>query len=203
MSSRSQKPANPRDNSDQSGAAAPETVSGLIVSLLFWISLLVATGLFAIVGLSPKLLEQARLRGQFQINQLQLVQVERQNEQLQRVVDAIRHDREFAAEMTRVEFDAVRSDEEIIPVDSDLRLVPRDLALPRLRAEVPQAWYRPWIVPFVENDSLRMSALGAAATLVIVSFTWLQPATRRQPIRSEVSGQSLWQIVRARYVRAT
>jgi hypothetical protein len=181
----------------------PETISGLLMSLLFWFSLLLATVLFGVVGLSPKLLEHARLQGQFQINQFQLVQAERQNERLQRVVDAIRNDKDFAAEMTRVEFDAVRPDEEIIPVDSELRLVSRDLAPSRVQPVAPQPWYRPMIVPFVENDSLRMSLLATAAALVIVSFTWFQPATRQRMPRSVVARRSLWQIVRARYVRPT
>lgn len=172
----------------------------MVVSLLFWVSLLVATLLFAAVSLSPKLLERSRLRDDYDTTQFHLVQVEQQNEQLQRVVDAIRQDQEFAAEMTRIEFDAVRHDEEIIPVDSDLRLAPRDLASVRTPAVIPRIWYRPLLVPFVENDSLRRSLLGTAAVLVIVSFTWFQPVASRQLARPVGACQSVWRAIRARYV---
>lgn len=180
----------------------PETISGMVVSLLFWTSLLSAAVLFAAVSLSPKILEMMRLQDEYDGSQFRLVQVEQQNEQLQRVVDAIRNDRDFAAEMTRIEFDAVRGDEEIIPVDSELRLSPRDLTTMRTPALIPRAWYRPLLVPFADNDSLRWSLLGTAAVLVLVSFTWMQPATARRLVRPVGACQSLFRTIRARYVRS-
>jgi len=180
---------------------APETLTGFVISLLFWLSLLVATVMFAAVGLSPKLIDQARLREEYEANQFRLVQLEQQNEQLQRVVDAIRRDKEFAAEMTRIEFDAVRQGEEIIPVDSGLRLSPRDAAVTRAPAVMPQAWYRPWLMPFAENDELRMSLLGSAAALIVISFTWFQPVTARQLARPVGACRSMWQAACIRYTR--
>lgn len=183
-------------------AHPPETVSGLVVSLLFWLSLVAATLMFAAVGLSPKVLERLRLSEQYEANQLRLVQTELQNDQLQRVLDAIKRDKEFAAEMTRIEFDAMRQDEEIIPVDPALRLSPRDLATPRTAAVIPAAWYRPLLVPFAENDLLRRNLLIAAAITVVVSFTWLQPTRPRSVAAPVQSRPSLWSGLRARYVRS-
>lgn len=183
-------------------AHPPETVSGLVVSLLFWLSLVVATLMFAAVGLSPKVLERLRLTEQYQANQLRLVQTELQNDQLERVLDAIKRDKEFAAEMTRIEFDAMRQDEEIIPVDPALRLSPRDLTTPHSPAVIPAAWYRPLLVPFAENDLLRRNLLIAAAITVVVSFTWLQPTRSRQATPPAPSQPSLWSGLRARYVRS-
>lgn len=174
-----------------------------MVSLLFWLSLLVAAAIFGVVGLSPKLIEQAWLREQYATHQLRLVQIEQQNEQLQRVVDAIRQDKDFAAELTRIEFDAVGRDEEIIPVEARLRLSPRDVGLPRGAAKAPRAWYLPLLAPFVENDSLRMRLLGVAALLVVISFTWLQPSAARKLDRPVGACWSMWQVIRARYVRST
>lgn len=190
------------NTADKSNRSSPETISGMVVSLLFWFSVLTAATLFAAVGLSPKLIERSRLRDSYDANQFRLVQIERQNEQLQRVVDAIRNDKEFAAEMTRIEFDAVRQDEEIIPVDAGLRLSPRDVGIPHAPAVMPRVWYRPLLVPFAENDSLRMSLLGTAAALVVISFTWLQPATARRLVRPVGACQSVWSSLRARYVRS-
>jgi hypothetical protein len=180
----------------------PETVSGLVVSLLFWLSLVAATLMFAAVGLSPKVLERLRLTEQYEASQLRLVQTELQNDQLERVLDAIRRDKEFAAEMTRIEFDAMRKDEEIIPVDPALRLSPRELAATRSSAVIPAAWYRPLLVPFAENDLLRRNLLIAAAITVVVSFTWLQPNRSRQASAPTRSVPSLWSGLRARYVRS-
>jgi hypothetical protein len=201
MPTQKQNPSKSSVKTSHSSGRVPETLSGFFVSLLFWLTLLTAAVLFGIVGLTPKLLERARLRDQFQTNQLHLIQVEHQNEQLQRVVDAIRNDKEFAAEMTRVEFDAVRADEEIIPVDADLQLVPRNLVLTQAPAATPPAWHKTLIVPFAESDTLRMILLGAAALLVLVSFTWLQPVTGQPSEHPATSRQSVWQLIRARYIR--
>lgn len=183
------------------GNSATETVSGLIVSLLFWFSLLMAAGLFTCVALAPKLAETLRLRDLYTVNQLKLVSVERQNEQLQRVVEAIQHDKDFAAEMTRIEFDAVRSDEEIIPVAADLKLETRGIETPRAHPVMPRAWYRPWLMLFTENDSLRSSLLGAAAVLVVVSFTWFQPASAGRIAKQIKLGRTAWQALHNRYVQ--
>ena len=183
------------------GNSAHETVSGLIVSLLFWFSLLMAASLFTGVALAPKLVETLRLRDLYTVNQLKLVSVERQNEQLQRVVEAIQHDKDFATEMTRIEFDAVRSDEEIIPVAADLKLETRGIETPRAQPVVPRGWYRPWLTLLTENDSLRSSLLDAAAVLVVVSFTWLQPASTDRIAKQIRFSRTAWQALRKRYVQ--
>lgn len=178
-----------------------ETVSGLIVSLMFWFSLLTAAGLFTCVALAPKIAETLRLGDLYTTNQLKLVSIERQNEQLQRVVEAIQHDKDFAAEMTRIEFDAVRSDEEIIPVTTDLKLETRGIETPRLQPIVPNDWYRPWLTLLSESAALRSSLLSAAAVLVVVSFTWFQPASADRIARQVRLGRTAWQALRNRYVQ--
>lgn len=189
-------------NTRPPAAGSAETVGGMVVSLLFWLSLLAATTMFAAVGLSPKILERMRLEAQFDASQFRLVQMEQQNEQLERVLEAIRKDKDFAAEMTRIEFDAMRQDEEIIPVESGLRLSPRDLSTARTPAVIAQAWYRPILVPFAENDQLRRNLLTASAVLVVISFTWFQPARATQVEQQSGKRNSLWRQLRARYVRA-
>ncbi len=183
------------------GSSEHETVSGLIVSLLFWFSLLLAAGLFTAVALAPKLAETLRLRDLYSVNQRKLVSVERQNEQLQRVVEAIQHDQDFATEMTRIEFDAVRSDEEIIPVAADLKLETRGIESPLVQPVMPRAWYRPWLTLLTEHDSLRSSLLGSAALLVVVSFTWFQPASADRVAKRVKLGRTAWQSLRNRYVQ--
>ena len=187
---------------DDSKTNPPETVSGFLISLLFWLSLVVSAALFGLVGMSPKLLEQARLRDEHARIQLRLVQIERQNEQLQRVVEAIGQDKDFEAELTRIEFDAIGKDEEVIPVDSRLRMSPRDIEITPSQVQRPQIWYRPLLIPFVENDLLRFRMLAAAAILVLVSFTWFQPSTARRIERPVGVVRSAWGSLCARYVRS-
>lgn len=177
-----------------------ETVSGLAVSLLFWSCLLLAAGLFASVALAPKLAELLRLRDLYTVKHLQLVAMEQQNEQLKQVVQAIQYDPDFATEMTRIEFDAVRPDEEIIPVTASLKLETRGIETPRSQPTLPRAWFRPWIALLSENAPLRAKLLGAAALLVVISFTWFQPASAERFERQAKPVVTAWQLLRSRYV---
>ena len=179
----------------------PETVSGMAISLAFWLCLLVAAVLFALVSLSPKLSVYLQLRSQFDTNQLRLVTLELQAEQLQRVIDAIRTDKDFAAELTRIEFDAVRPDEEVIPVESALKLDARAVETPLPAPASVHVWYEPIVKYFASDNTLRVSLLGAAAILVIVSFTMLQPAGAEQVSTGARGCSAIWQSLRNRYVR--
>ncbi len=181
--------------------ATTETVSGMAVSLVFWSCLLLAASLFASVALATKLAESLRLRDLYAVNQIELVAMERQNEQLQQVVQAIQHDPDFATELTRIEFDAVRPDEEIIPVTASLKLETRGAEVPHMQPVLPLAWYRPWIALLADNGPLRAKLLSAAALLVVISFTWLQPASAERFERTAKPVVTAWQALRSRYLR--
>jgi hypothetical protein len=157
--------------------------------------------MFAVVALSPKFLIFLQLRTQFDSNQLRLVALEQQADRLHRVIDAIRGDKDFASELTRIEFDAVRPDEEVIPVELALKLDARAFETPLPNPKTDASLYEP-LVRYVASDSkLRVSLLGLAGLLVIVSFTVLQPAGAEQ-ISSGVRGcNPIWRSLRNRYVR--
>lgn len=178
-----------------------ETISGMAISLAFWICLIVSALLFALVALSPKFFVYLRLRNQFDSNQLRLVALERHAGQLQRVIDAIRSDKDFKSELTRIEFDAARPDEEVIPVDVALKLDARafDARIP-FQAAMPM-WYEPAVKWLASDSPVRTTLLATAALLVVVSFTLLQPAGAEQ-VSSGVRGCNLiWRSLRNRYVR--
>lgn len=149
-----------------------EPWSGMAVSLTFWLLLLAAAGLFAFVSLSPKALAYLTLWDQFQSQQEELVQLEQQQTELNRVIAALKDDPQFAAEMARMEFDAVRPGEEILAVESSLALEPHAVHKSPGRSERGSAW-RPWIAAAVQSQSLRMGCLLAAAMLVLVAFGWM------------------------------
>lgn len=178
-----------------------ETAFGMAVSLIFWMLLLAACGLFALVSLSPKLLVYLTLRSQFERNQRRLVELEFQAEQLQRVVDAIRNDTDFASELTRIEFDAVLPDEEVIPVDTALKLDarPANVALPP--DDALKEWYEPFVRTFATDEQLRIRLLVSASLLVIFSFAGLQPSRADSISTASDSRKSFWQSLVQRYAR--
>ncbi len=179
----------------------PETISGLAISLAFWLTLLMAAALFAAVALSPKLAVYLQLRSQFDANQFKLVSAERQAEHLQRVINAIRNDKDFASELTRVEFDAVRPGEEVLPVDDALELDGRRIIAPTPPPVPIPVWYEPGVRYVASESSLRTSLLASAALLVVVSFAMLQPAGAQQ-VSSGVRGcHSFWHGILNRYIR--
>lgn len=179
----------------------PDTISGMAISLAFWICLILSAVLFAIVALSPKFLVYLVLRNQFDHNQLRLVSLERQAGQLQRVIDAIRSDKDFAAEMTRVEFDAVQPGEEVIPVDVGLKLDARTFQSKTSTRTIAAKWYEPAVRWTANDGSLRTALLTTAALLIVVSFTMLQPAGVQQVSSGVRSCNLIWQSLRNRYVR--
>ena len=184
-----------------SSESRSETFSGMAFSLIFWVCLLIATGLFGLVSLAPKFCDYLQLRSHFDTNQRKLVSLERQADQLGRVVNAIQNDPDFVAELTRIEFDAVGPDEEVIPVERDLQFDARKGQSPVPEPNVVKEWYKPYVTSLASNSNLRMSLLGTAAMLVIVSFTMLPPAGEGQGRTRGHQHDSLWQNLRNRYVR--
>ena len=179
----------------------PETFSGLVVSLAFWSCLLFAACLFGVVALSPKILTYLQLRNQFDANQQRLVALEKQAGKLQRVIEAIHTDKEFAAELTRIEFDAVRPGEEVLPVDSALELDHRDLAEPASGSEPLKRPYEPFIQMVSSDEQLRMTLLAVSALIIVFAFTSLQPSAV-DGSRTPQESNSLWRNLRNRYIRS-
>jgi cell division protein FtsB len=157
------------------------TIRGTCISISFWTCLLVAAACYAAVALSPKYLQHQRLSAQLAANQHALITLERQTLQLKDVVTALEKDAAFAEELARVEFDAVRPGEEVLPVDAELRL---DRRVPAVNAERSMASeaasdslqfrFRELINQAAHARDVRNVLLIAAAGLVIVAFTWLQ-----------------------------
>ncbi|HTN00652.1 MAG TPA: septum formation initiator family protein [Planctomycetaceae bacterium] len=165
---------------------------GLAISLAFWMALVVAALLFATVNLSPRLATLLKLRDEHYANQIRLVALEKQARQLERVVEALEHDPAFAAEMARLEFDALRPGEEVISVDRKLALDARHAATFEAERPATRAWYLPAVELVATSQDLRNSLLLTAAVLVIVSFTWLQESTAVQIEAGGRALQSVW-----------
>jgi hypothetical protein len=146
-------------------------------SLAFWCCLAVSAAIFATVFLAPRLRTWRDLQREYDGRQRELIASERQVDYLQKVVEALRHDLQFAAELARVDF-GVSGSEERIPVAPALNLSGE----PTLERETAQAVARPFpqnlldttLIDTLSDDrSIRASLLGAASLLVLVAFTLL------------------------------
>jgi cell division protein FtsB len=143
------------------------------VSLFFWTLLLLAAACLAAVMLAPRLLQRDRLQAKYAVQQLQLVSLEQQTERLAMMRHALEHDPQFAAEVARLDLEAVRHGEEVITVDPSSRLLPRSSLPTLMQPVVPSSRWTAWLVVLSENRLARRSLLVAAAVLVVVAFTWV------------------------------
>jgi hypothetical protein len=182
-------------------ASSPETLAGVAISLVFWVCLLLSAVLFAAAALSPKLAAYMQLRDQYETNQFELVTLERQAGQLQRVINAIRSDKNFAAEMTRIELDAARPEEEVIPVEGDLKLDAKTMRQDDLYRDAEFVWYQPIVQILAGDSNLRMGVLATAGLLLVVSFTMLQPGGLSHATSGRHAEGTVWQTVKSRYVQ--
>lgn len=165
----------------------PETAGGVLVSLAFWLALLTATVMFALPTLAPKLVALHQLEQDRNAWQTKLVTKEREASRLAYFVDALRTDPDLAAELARVQFDAVRPGEEVITVEGSLAFnhrfgvdpgadENRTIVSATSSSSVPLAWL-PWIERLANERELRWTLLGSATVLVLIAFTLLQEAT--------------------------
>ncbi|QDT94905.1 hypothetical protein [Gimesia aquarii] len=157
-----------------------ESSFGWIISLIFWIFLFIAASLFASIVLAPRYLSYLNLRNEYHANQVRLVTLENQVEYLRQVAHSLEHDPEFRSEVARVDFDAVRPGEERIAVEPNLAL---DIPEWNPNHKIPLTngfWYLPILKVLSENQKVRSSILLIAATIVVLSFTFLHESQSRQ-----------------------
>lgn len=164
-----------------------EQQSPVVISITFWLMLLIAAGLYAAVALAPKLEAHLLLRQSYVQNQIQLVALEKQVSDLERVALALEYEPEFAEELARVEFDAGLPGDQRVPVKRGLWL-DRPGSVP---AGTPSAYSLPWYMPvvraFAHDRSLRKSSLIAAAIVLLLAFTFLHES-QEPKLRSACAG---------------
>lgn len=157
----------------------PESRLGWATSLLFWVCLFLAGGLYAAVALSPKLLAYLALEREFSANQWRLVALDRQVSHLEKVIEAQTHDPAFVREQARSAFDVASPDELRIPVDRHLRLNIEAAALEPQLPPRTHPWYAPLFSAVARSHELGNALLGAAAALVLFAFTFLNERRRQ------------------------
>lgn len=159
-----------------SDLAASESTLQWLVSFLSWAMILTATALYAAVSLAPKLVNWSELRSEYRRTQSQLVYLEQQVSDVEKIVQTLEEKPELLEELARVDLDTVKSDEERIPVGAELTLQSRVTMQRNYEPDVTRAWYVPILSAFATNTRLRTVSLIVAAALVVISFTFFHPS---------------------------
>ena len=150
--------------------AAPRA-SGVIVSLCFWLSLLVAGALFAGATLSGKILETERHSAQLAEQTARVEQLALEIRRLELEARALETDPEYIAAVARRQLGG----KAVVAASEGARpaFVASVTFDPRLDA------VRPWMIRLASDSLLRARLLTIAAALVLFAFTFLQ----EQPAR--------------------
>ena len=153
----------------------PESHASWTVSLAFWLALLAAVGVYALVALSPKLLNYIQLRHDYRATQVRLVTLEHEVADLTQVVDSLSRDPDFVRKLANVEFGARRAGEERIPVAEHLQISIRDHDPVFEMPTDSLPWYGSAVYPFAVLPRLRGTMMLASALMLIFAFMFLQP----------------------------
>lgn len=151
---------------------------GWIVSVAFWLFLIVAAGLYAAAALAAPMLETLELESQQHAQHQRLIAMEQQNQQLQKTIHALKTDPRVAEELARQDFHALRAESPIerLPVDGTLAHAPAGKS-PKLFLESPSLpWYAPLLKVAGKNQSINTSLLICAGSLVLYAFGFLRPS---------------------------
>ena len=168
-----------RESSMSSPAQMQQPAStGWIGSLLFWACLFAAAGMYGAVDLAPKLLNYIALDREYRINQLRMIELDRQVTHLNRVIEAHASDPGFVREEARSAFDTAPPNEQRIPVESHLRMNIESPAALRSKARVTLPWYTPIVLQIAGSREIENLLLVGAAATVIIAFTFFPTRSR-------------------------
>ena len=163
-----------------------------------WCCLLGAALLYGTAALAPRLLTYVQLQHDYASGQAQLVALETQVQQMDRVATTLETDPQFAADLARVDFEVQGPDETLIRVPAQLALEVRDHTVDTPLAVNSLPWYTPVLRLAAENRAVNNFLLGAAAVLAMLSFV-LSTGGRGAPATGPLPGFQAWRYVRDRY----
>jgi hypothetical protein len=152
--------------------AAPRA-SGAVVSLCFWLSLLVAGGLFAAATLSGKLLETEHHAVQLADQSSRVEQLALEVHRLELEAKALETDPDYLAAVAhrKLAGDSGRSSNVPTPAAASLP--------PAFSLDVRLEPLRPWMLRIAGDSLLRARLLTVAAALVLFAFTFLHERPAR------------------------
>lgn len=144
--------------------------------MAFWLCLMAGVALYAIVALSPKLLELLTLEQRMQANQHYLVDLEKRVSRLKRLNALHSTDRALIRERARAELGIHQPGEERIKISGSLTLsIAGEAPSPPRISQSDLPWYAALLRIPAESWVVGSILLGAAAILVVFSFTVFVP----------------------------
>ena len=181
----------------------PDSHASWTVSLAFWLALLAAVGVYALVALSPKLLNYIQLQHDYRATQVRLVTLEHEVADLTQVVDSLSRDPDFVRKLANVEFGARRAGEERIPVAEHLQISIRDHDPVFEMPTDSLPWYGSAVYPFAVLPRLRGTMMLASALTLVFAFMFLQPTTATSSAKEPSAEPESRSGLLARYLRPT
>lgn len=142
----------------------------LLVSLMFWGSLGSAAVLYALLTLSPRLLEAEALRLRQARNQAELCSLAEETAHLTNVARALQSDPDFVARVAASELQALPSGGTHLPVSPSLGY---DARVPQAGVSAPlpaPRWYTPALVHLARSGDVRTRCGAACVGLVAFAF---------------------------------
>lgn len=143
-----------------------------VVSVVFWLTLFLAIAIYAAIALAPKFQRYLVLQRDHTIGQWNLVSLEKQVQQLDRVATALEEDPQFAAELARSRFGAIDPAQSAISIADDLQI---NSAVMSVKTEVDLPWYFGLVNQFASNTWLRYGGLTVSSLLIVFGFGFLHP----------------------------
>lgn len=142
----------------------------------FWLVAFAAAALFAAVLIAPKWERHDFLVERVRQLTKQCEHVSDQAEHLERVIDALKHDPDFTAEMARYELDYGLPDEQRLPAPAASPPRRRDESA----AAPPESCWQPYVRLFARDAIVRLTALVTAAVFVVVGLAFFN-SPREKP----------------------
>lgn len=162
---------------NQAESCPPETPlpprESFFVSLAFWLTLLMASTMYAALCLSPRLSEHARLTRQSSELEFQVEQRSQEIRHLRRVAHAMQQDTEFISRIARNEFSLAEDGSLHIQVATELGYDARVPGLSQGQRDYVDPWYLDLIERLSKQTSLRMQWTWSIFGLYFFAFVFL------------------------------
>lgn len=171
------------------------TPRSAIASLLFWLCLFVAVGMYGVCALSERVVAWADLDLEYRTRQAELIGRQREVRHLQSVADALENDPEFATRLAQSELGTQTPGAEVIAVPDELTYDPLATQMETPEVAVADAWFVPVFRRVAADDRLRLQLWIGAAALMLFAFGVLHNGPRGRWLRG--AGRKVF----GRYIR--
>jgi len=152
-----------------------QTAGSFLLSIAFWLVLLIAATLYASVALSPKIADWINVRQQYLANAGRLTQLADEADYLERVAAALKSDPEFARRLVRANQNSGSGGAELVPVSQDLLFGGTAKKAP-LEVQVVQPVVAKAVFHLASHQQHRTWLLMVSASLTLLAFTLLNDA---------------------------